>query len=83
MSQGHFLPSLLSPFLVVPDDYSGTEKEIKEFPQPPREIDFFKKGFAWIRPKIDELLAAGWSKPELFRRGKFKHPIGNWGIAWL
>ena len=38
--------------------------------------------FPWIMEHLPELLEAGWTRPELFRRGTRKWPVGNWGVAW-
>lgn len=43
----------------------------------------FKAAFPWIREHLPELLAAGWTRPALFRRGNCAWPAGNWGLAWL
>lgn len=39
-------------------------------------------GAAWCIEHKKQLLAAGWGKSDLFRRGKFKYPYGNWGLAY-
>lgn len=43
----------------------------------------FKTGFPWIKAHLTELLAAGWTKRELFGRGRHRWPIGDWGAAWV
>ena len=43
----------------------------------------FKASWPWLIGNLDHLLAAGWTKAELFRRGRFRCPLGNWGAAWL
>ena len=48
-----------------------------------QEAECFKKGFPWIMEHLDELLATGWTRPELFRRSCNRWCIGNWGLAWL
>ena len=42
----------------------------------------FMKGFAWIEAHKNELKQVGWTIAGLFRRGVFKYPLGNWGLAW-
>lgn len=43
----------------------------------------FKIGYPWLKEHLEELLSAGWTRRELFGRGRHKWPIGNWGAAWL
>lgn len=43
----------------------------------------FKVAWQWIRDNQDLLIAMGWTKAELFRRGRFRCPLGRWGVAWL
>lgn len=43
----------------------------------------FRIGYTWINNHLNELLSAGWTRAELFRRGRYRLPIGNWGAAWL
>jgi|GEM_PF-3593323 len=50
---------------------------------PDREREYFRAGYAWIMDHLQELLAAGWTRPALFRRSKFRYPYGHWGAAWL
>ena len=45
--------------------------------------DCFTVGFPWIMEHLGELSAAGWTRPELFRRAKHRWCTGNWGVAWL
>ncbi|MHC4326357.1 MAG: hypothetical protein ACYSUX_18960 [Planctomycetota bacterium] len=45
--------------------------------------EIFKAGYTWIKPRLPELLAAGWTRPELFQRAKYSWPMGSWGVAWL
>lgn len=40
----------------------------------------FSVAWLWIKDKMPILLAAGWSRAALLRRGKHR---GAWGIAWL
>lgn len=48
-----------------------------------QERENFNKAWPWIKERMPELLAGGWSRAALLRRGKFRHPSGNWGVAWL
>ncbi|BCO08794.1 hypothetical protein GF1_11700 [Desulfolithobacter dissulfuricans] len=43
----------------------------------------FHAAFPWLMEHLPELLAAGWTRPELFRRDKTAWPVGRWGVAWL
>jgi hypothetical protein len=43
----------------------------------------FRIGYTWLNDHLDELLVAGWTRAELFRRGRYRWPIGDWGVAWL
>lgn len=43
----------------------------------------FDHGFQWVQAHRQELIAAGWTAPELFRRSKFRYSVGSWGVAWL
>lgn len=43
----------------------------------------FMAAWPWIKERMPELLAGGWSRAALLRRGRFRHPSGNWGVAWL
>lgn len=42
----------------------------------------FQAAYPWIKEHLPELLRAGWTRPELFRRSIKKWPV-QWGIAWL
>ena len=44
---------------------------------------YFQAAFPWLMAHLTELQAVGWTRPELFRRGKCRWPSGNWGLAWL
>ncbi len=44
---------------------------------------YFRAAFPWLMRHLPALLAAGWTRPELFRRGKYAWPVGEWGLAWL
>lgn len=46
------------------------------------EYAFFEISLPWICKHQAELLAAGWSKPSLYRRAKTTWPTGPWGLAW-
>jgi hypothetical protein len=49
---------------------------------PIEAIKTFRAGFPWITAHLAELLAAGWTRRELFGRGRYRWPIGDWGAAW-
>ena len=48
----------------------------------PEMVRAFKTGRSWILARLDELLAAGWTRAGLFRAGRFRYPCGEWGLAW-
>lgn len=48
----------------------------------PLMLQRFKLGRAWLLARLPELLAAGWTRAELFHVGKLAWPW-QWGIAWL
>ncbi|EFL50929.1 zinc finger CHC2-family protein [Solidesulfovibrio fructosivorans JJ]] len=48
----------------------------------PDMVRAYKAGRRWILPHLDELLAHGWTRPGLFRAGRFRYPCGEWGLAW-
>ena len=48
-----------------------------------QKAECFKIGFPWILAHLEELLAVGWTKPELFRRSRHRWCVGNWGLAWV
>jgi rubredoxin len=51
---------------------------------PPAEgLRCFSIGYTWLRDHLDKLLAAGWTRRELFGRGRYNWCGGNWGAAWL
>lgn len=43
----------------------------------------FKAAWPWLKANCELLLATGWTKAELFQRGRFRCPLGKWGVAWL
>jgi len=43
----------------------------------------FAAGSPWVFKNKAALLAAGWTRSELFRRSRIRYPAGNWGLAWL
>lgn len=47
-----------------------------------QERGHFAAAWPWIRSKLPELLAAGWTRAALFQRSKYRYPLG-WGIAWF
>jgi hypothetical protein len=48
----------------------------------PDMVRTYKAGRRWILAHLDALLAHGWTRPGLFRAGRFKFPCGGWGLAW-
>lgn len=48
-----------------------------------QERENFMAAWPWIKERMPDLLAGGWSRAALLRRGRFRHPSGNWGVAWL
>lgn len=48
----------------------------------PSMVRAYKAGRRWILAHLDGLLAAGWTRPGLFRAGRFRYPCGEWGLAW-
>jgi hypothetical protein len=48
----------------------------------PGEDVCFKVGYPWVKDHLPELLAAGWTRRELFGRGRYKWPFGDWGLSW-
>jgi hypothetical protein len=49
----------------------------------PDLVKNFRAARPWILEHLPELTAAGWTRRDLFRVGRFKHPCGTWGPAWL
>lgn len=48
----------------------------------PAQVENFKAARPWLLGHLDALLAAGWTRDELFR---IKRPLGHpysWGVAW-
>ena len=43
----------------------------------------WKAARPWILVNLPELQAAGWTRHLLFRGGKSRYPLCNWGPAWL
>jgi DNA primase len=56
-------------------------KKIK--PVTPDLVKKFRLSRQWILKNLPELEAKGWTRKALFRAGRFKHPCGAWGPAWL
>lgn len=77
------LPGTSSSSELEPDNNQEDSKEESR----PTQMDihglYFKAAFPWIMNHLAELQKVGWTRPTLFRRGKYKWPIGNWGIAWM
>ena len=48
----------------------------------PLLVKRYKLGRRWILAHMEELGAAGWSRQLLFKTGRFRHPLGEWGLAW-
>lgn len=48
----------------------------------PCMVQAYKAGRRWILAHLDGLLAHGWTRPGLFRAGRFRYPCGEWGLAW-
>lgn len=43
----------------------------------------FAAAWPWLKEKMPVLLAAGWSRARLLRRGKYRNQYSVWGVAWL
>lgn len=52
-------------------------------PAATREQENFAAAWPWIKEHLQVLLANGWSRAALIGRGKLRHPVGSWGVAWL
>ncbi|HHD64639.1 MAG TPA: hypothetical protein ENK96_09825 [Desulfobulbaceae bacterium] len=50
---------------------------------PVGEKQYFETAFPWVQAHLQELLAAGWTRPELFRRDCCAWPLRKWGLCWL
>lgn len=61
---------------VHPEDFCASKSGIS-----PAMLAGWRRARAWLMPRLDDLLAAGWTKPGLFRVGRGRYPWG-WGIAW-
>ncbi|MEA4857097.1 MAG: DNA primase, partial [Solidesulfovibrio sp.] len=48
----------------------------------PDMVRAYKAGRRWILAHLDGLLSHGWTRPGLFRAGRFRYPCGEWGLAW-
>lgn len=48
----------------------------------PDMVRAYKAGRCWILAHLDGLRALGWTRPGLFRAGRFRYPCGEWGLAW-
>lgn len=47
------------------------------------EYALLKKSLPWVEQNQVELLSAGWTKPQIYRRGKFRWPYGTrWGLVF-
>ena len=62
------------------------QNRLREAPpkkETPKSNGICEKALIWTNTNLKELLKAGWTRPELYRRGKLKRPYGNWGVIWL
>jgi hypothetical protein len=48
----------------------------------PAMLSRFRTAKAWLLPRLPNLLAAGWTRRELFGIGRQRYPFGAWGVAW-
>ena len=48
----------------------------------PSMVQAYKAGRRWILAHLSGLHAHGWTRPGLFRAGRFRYPCGEWGLAW-
>lgn len=48
----------------------------------PAMVQTYKAGRRWILGHLDTLLTHGWTRPGLFRAGRFRFPCGEWGLSW-
>ena len=70
---------------VVPaDELLGAAKQLANdiSTADPGMVQAYKAGRRWILAHLDGLLAHGWTRPGLFRAGRFRYPCGEWGLAW-
>jgi hypothetical protein len=49
----------------------------------PNHLTAYKAGRSWILSHMDALLALGWTRRALFAAGRFRYPVGSWGLAWF
>lgn len=49
----------------------------------PEMVQRWRAGRQWIKDHMPELLAQGWTRPELLRADTIKFPCGQWGAAWF
>ena len=61
----------------------GDRNHLAPPPRPAEQKKYSQAGFPWIMAHLSALLAAGWTRPELFRRSAHNWPVGQWGVAWL
>ena len=62
-------------------DPAAPHKEVKK-KITPEMMRSQKASRPWILPRLPELKTYGWTPRMLFRVGRFKYPLGNWGPAW-
>ncbi|MCF8056544.1 MAG: hypothetical protein K9K37_07885 [Desulfocapsa sp.] len=68
---------------LFPANDKGSAKPDRRNKEKQNQQANFKAAIPWIQTHLEELQATGWTRPALFRRGKHKWPIGNWGLAWV
>jgi len=59
----------------------GQGKRRKKFITPSM-LKAFKTARPFLLSRLNELEAKGWTRRKLFRIGKYKYPLGDWGLAW-
>lgn len=47
----------------------------------PSMVENYKTGLLWLKPRLEVLIAAGWTPAELFGVSRLRFPY-LWGIAW-
>jgi len=45
-------------------------------------VEAWRVGRKWILAHLSDLEAAGWTRAELLRAGRFQYPCGTWAAAW-
>lgn len=49
----------------------------------PYLVKRYKQGREWILAHLDQLKSLGWTRRTLFKVSRFRHPLGEWGLAWV